>query len=892
MSSVAGASLDLDARALALLDALLDTAAPERERQLAELARTEPALQQRVLRLLAACDDEGSSRALLAPALGELRAVTQPARAAGQRVAGWRLLRELGRGGMAEVWLAERADGGLKREAAIKLPLLTHGSAVLAERFARERDVLATLDHPHIARLHDAGVDDDGQPYIVMEFVAGLSITAHAQSRGLGQRQRLALFQQVLAAVDHAHRHLVVHRDLKPSNVLVTEDGQVKLLDFGIAKLLAAPADASALTQDAAVLTPRYAAPEQVLGTPVSTATDVYAAGVLLHELLTGRLPYGRGELTLPLLVQAVVQVEPAAPGLGTDLDTVLLKALRKKPEDRYASAERFGEDLRRLLADEPILARRVPVWQRLRLLLRRHRLAAAVGGAALALLLVTAGLAWQGHLDTVAQEQRANAVRSFLFLMMSDVEPVDGSTGAEVTGRQIVAAAIERARDEFASDPVTLGEILGELGRIQLRLGQTEQAGALLRETIALLEPRVPGRHGGLNSARAWLAQVLIREDKPAAQAVAEQALAACSGDDLACGKARSHAHAVLRNLHATAGNTDAALLHAREAVAASTAAFGPTDINTAAAWQFLAVVARNATRLEEASDAIRHAAALSGEGSRIRAAERISLERTQALIAIELGQYAAARRQLEALVQRTPEGGERAGQWRLLSAALYGLGDAPAAMRAAAEGATLAQTLGDRRSQWLARQAEARALALDGQAAQALAVLQDVAAGLAALGYAPETAEMLRVQHQRAEAQWRLGDIASARATLDASLERLAAATPRHPVDRGQAQDLAGLVALAQGRGNDALALFDQARQAMGSALPEAHPLRLRNRVYAAHAQSVLQPSASARAALESAVTGLRAKLEPGSAWWHASETFLAPAAGTPASHPSPLF
>ncbi len=339
----------------------------------------------------------------------------------------------------------------------------------------------------------------------------------------------------------------------------------------------------------------------------------------------------------------------------------MLLKALRKAPAERYASAERFGEDLRRLLADEPILARRVPAWRRVLLLVRRHRMAAVLGGAAAALLMLTAGLAWQGRQATLAQELRANAVRGFLFQMMSDVEPVDGATGAEVTGRQIVAAAVDRARQEFGREPVTRGEILGELGRIQLRLGQDDVAAGLLREAVALLEPRVADGHAGLNIARVWLAQILMRRDRAAAQALAEQSLAACSAPDVACGKARTHAHSTLRNLHAAAGRTDAALSHGRLAVTESAASFGEADANTAAAWQFLAVVARNAARHEEASDAITRAAALSGERGHIRAAERITLERTQALIAIDLGHYRAARQQLESLVARTPEGIER---------------------------------------------------------------------------------------------------------------------------------------------------------------------------------------------------------------------------------------
>jgi serine/threonine protein kinase len=234
-------------------------------------------------------------------------------------------------------------------------------AGVLAERFARERDVLAALNHPHIATLHDAGVAVDGQPYIVLEHVAGVPITDGARAQGLGQRERIGLIVQVLDALSHAHRHMVVHRDLKPANILVTAEGAVKLLDFGIAKLLEPSPGAAALTQDTATLmTPRYATPEQIDGRPISAATDVHGAGAVLYELLTGRPPYGAGTDSVPLTIHAVLNDALAPAGLGLDLDTVLAKARAKDPAARYASAEAFADDLRRWLAHQPIRARRV----------------------------------------------------------------------------------------------------------------------------------------------------------------------------------------------------------------------------------------------------------------------------------------------------------------------------------------------------------------------------------------------------------------------------------------------------------------------------------------------------------------------------------------------------
>ena len=309
-------STALDARALAGLDELLMLAAPEREHRLLQWRSTDPVLHARISALWRAAEMTQASRRL-ADVAGEFLALPAPSWAAGQQVGGYRLLRELGQGGMSRVWLAERLEGGLTRPVALKLPLQQARAGELAERFGQERELLAALDHPNIARLYDAGIASDGHPYLVLEFVDGQPLTDHARRHGLDQAARLALFDQVMAAVQHAHAHMVVHRDLKPGNILVDAHGQVKLLDFGIAKLLAPQADTSPLTRPAGpMLTPRYAAPEQIAGLPVTAATDVYSAGVVLYELLTGQHP----------------QVGPEDPGLGALLQAVLHQPARPPP--------------------------------------------------------------------------------------------------------------------------------------------------------------------------------------------------------------------------------------------------------------------------------------------------------------------------------------------------------------------------------------------------------------------------------------------------------------------------------------------------------------------------------------------------------------------------------
>ena len=305
---------------------------------------------------------------------------------AGDRVGPYRLLTLLAEGGMGSVWLAERSDGLVDRPIALKLPRGAWRQAHLATRMAREREILAALNHQNIARLYDAGVTSDGQPYLVLEHVDGRRIDDYCREERLDPRARLRLFRQVANAVAHAHAKLIVHRDLKPANILVTKDGQVRLLDFGIAKLLQeGEAQESDLTQvSGRPFTPDYASPEQIAGEAITIGSDVYSLGVTLYELLAEARPYRLEQGSRGALAEAVRQAEPPRPSeaaaepslrkaLRGDLDTIVLKALRKKPEDRYATVNAFADDVQRHLEGRPVLAQPDRAWYRLGKFARRN---------------------------------------------------------------------------------------------------------------------------------------------------------------------------------------------------------------------------------------------------------------------------------------------------------------------------------------------------------------------------------------------------------------------------------------------------------------------------------------------------------------------------------------
>ncbi len=419
--------------------------------------------------------------------------------APGAAVGPYRLTRVLGEGGMGAVWLAERTDMLQKRHVALKLPRLLTGRAALAERLAREREILAALNHPNIARLYDAGLTADGQPYLALEYVEGERIDAYCQRKALDVPARLRLFVQVARAVAHAHAQLVVHRDLKPANILVTDAGEVKLLDFGIAKLLEdGRAQETELTQLAGrALTPDYAAPEQILGQPLGTAADVYALGVLLFELLTGSRPYKLSRGSRAALEEAIVAAEPARPSaavsdarlkkrLRGDLDTIVLKALKKDPAQRYSSAEALAEDIERHLAQRPVQAQPDSRPYRLRKFVARNRLAVSAAAAVLLAVLVGAAVAiWQARV-AVAERHRAEMVKDFVASMFRETNPFALSTEKPVTAADLLKNAQQRIDRQFNTDPLTRAELLTVVGTSLAGLGDFQRASDVLAQAVA----------------------------------------------------------------------------------------------------------------------------------------------------------------------------------------------------------------------------------------------------------------------------------------------------------------------------------------------------------------------------------------------------------------------
>lgn len=486
-----------------LLDVLLELELPARAQRLGILRAEDPSLAAELEQLLAL--EDGSDEFMEQPLMDR----PDPLQA-GTMMGPYRLESILGEGGMGMVWLATRADGMYHHLVALKLLRPGLADPNLRLRFTREREILARLAHPNIARLMNAGIGAEGQPYLALEYVQGVPITDYSLAHNLSLDARLKLFLQVCEAVSHAHANLIVHRDLKPSNILVTPNGQVRLLDFGIAKLLddSEPAPVAPRAEVRA-FTLHYAAPEQVRGEPVTAMTDVYSLGVVLYELLAGTKPYRLRRQTDAEWEEAILAVEPLKPSVAAqraadggrtrcvetrrnarrlvgDLDTILLKTLAKPPEQRYPSVEALALDLQRHLEGRPVHARRQTLGYRASKYLSRHRWSLAAGSLTALVLLSALGVSiWQGQ-QAVREAARAQALQDFVIGLFDNAGAAQ--QGNAFDARELLAVGERRGERELVRQPLAHAELLGVIARLRIGLGDYRQANALLEKQGRLL--------------------------------------------------------------------------------------------------------------------------------------------------------------------------------------------------------------------------------------------------------------------------------------------------------------------------------------------------------------------------------------------------------------------
>ena len=516
----------------AALDRLLDLPAAERRHNIAAVCGDDLQLREEVERLLGFSEitDEGFARRV---GLGQQTSPGTAEYQIGQTIGPYRLLEEIGRGGMGVVYLARRVDGGFSQQVALKLSLRVAG-AETENRFTQERQILANLQHPNIARLLDGGFADTGQPYFALEFVEGRPIDVYCDEEQLSVEKRLELFEQVIEGVQSAHSNLVVHRDIKPNNILVTTDGHIKLIDFGIAKLLgAADLEDMQLTRTVArVMTPEYASPEQATGQPISLASDLYQLGLLLYRLLSGRAPYHFHDSAPSAVERVICQTPPTRPSaavahlatnsehrerivelaakrrttperlawfLSGDLDTIVLKLLRKEPKRRYMSASDLLEDVRRYRGGLPIRARQDTWRYRIGKFITRNRWGVAAAAAFLTLLvgygvtvtLQARSISLERDRANVAARQ-AKEVTGFLLSLFERSSPAV-SRDRDITAQELVDQGARRLLNGLEDQPLVRTQLLTTLARVYSWLGDYDQS-LDLAEQAERLSREAPG--------------------------------------------------------------------------------------------------------------------------------------------------------------------------------------------------------------------------------------------------------------------------------------------------------------------------------------------------------------------------------------------------------------
>jgi serine/threonine-protein kinase len=833
------------ARALREFEHIAELDAAAREQALAALAQASPWLADEVRALLAADADSG-----VLDRAGPAETVAAASEAAtldrsGQVVAAYRLIERVGRGGMGDVYRAERCTDDFRQTVAVKLLRRGLDSEDLLARFAQERRILARLDHPGIARLIDGGSDHDGTPYLVMEYVPGEPLTEHAQRQKMPLAARLQLLIAVCEAVDAAHRQLVVHRDLKPSNVLVQSDGSVKLLDFGIAKLLDGDDEALRTQAGVRVLTPAYAAPEQHRGEPVGTAVDIYALGVILHELLTGDLPkyadnatgeqspHAPSEL---LTRQRNAHTQTTARDLVGDLDTIVLKALHPEPARRYLSAHALAEDLHRFLDGRPISARPDTLGYRVGKFVRRHRGGVAAGVLSLAGIVVALLVAvWQARearqqaLAAQAQLRRAETIKDFTLSLFREQDPLDRARAKARTAAELVAQGIDQAGKDFAADPRLAADVVGDLAQIQSNLGDMKPARAHFAQVLAWRRAAEGERSIGYAVALGELGGVdlALGEREPALAAIerAVTLLRELAGpDDIRTARVEMR----LVRLRLEQGRPDEALTLARHTLAVHERHYGPGHLETLRRHYNLGVVLEQLDRLDEAEASLRRAldgyVAHSGAEHvqtvypRVMLADLMRRQRRYAeAMPLYADAIAAARASVDAshpvVGQASMRLGDLLRRMRRFDEAETALADAERVFRPLGS-PELGQVL-----MFKGRLALAR-----GQAAQAIPQYEE-AVDVYARTLGAQNAFTLSARTSLGEARIEAGDLARGTAELEANAKLLTTLPGIGQAEIAYAAERLALAYAASGRHDEAIAESERAAGALKSMYGEDH-------------------------------------------------------------------
>lgn len=818
-----------------IFEAVVELPPDRRDAALAEACAGDDALLREVASLLDA--DAGPDALLDAgpPGLDVLAPAGVPDAPPPSRIGAYRVIEEVGRGGMGVVYRAKRADGSFDRAVALKLVRGGFDSADLLARFHAERRILANLEHPNVARLYDAGLSEDGRPYLVMEFVQGEPIDRYCDARRLGVHERIRLFRSVCDAVQYAHRNLVIHRDLKPSNILVDEDGAVRLLDFGIARLTQPEAaDAPQTRTGQRMLTPEYAAPEQIRGAALTTGADVYSLGVVLYELLTGRRPFDGWVRSVahalgddptsrpPVPSRAVTRPAQRTLGDGTtetvtaaelgrrrgtsadrlrrtlrgDLDRILLKALSREPAERYASVEALAEDLDRFLSGLPVRARAPSLPYRARKFVRRHR--AGVAGAVVVLLAVgaAAAVAVRESREAAAEREAALGVAAFLEELFQAPDP--RVLRVQDTTRMIdfLDASADRVHTDLEAQPRTKARMLLVLGTTFNNIGRSDRAESLLREALDANRALYGDRHADVAEAQRVLGLLLAGQDRyDEAMPMLQRALEAQRSLTGERSWQVGRLHEALGQAFMMAGQPERAVPHVEASLAVRREVLEPDDPVITSSLNTLGALKSQLGRDDEAIPLFEEAIELS---LRIpnTVPEDIGVQRMNlALVLMRVGRYGEALEQTRQ-AHRILETNER--QW-VVARSRGRLAEAVARVWAETRADTLA--------------AEADSL---------------FRSGIELMRTLPEAGQVRFMLHAYARFLQQRGELAAAEPAMREVLALSQAAVgPGHPETQGVRASLASVL-LDAGRAAEAEPLAGEAHAALVQALPVGHPTR----------------------------------------------------------------